>query len=421
MTLGNFEQLLKACIGLDAASIGASAIERAVQERQAACRLPDVQAYWAQVQSSEAELQQLVEAVVVSETWFFRHSDAFPVLATVMREVWRRSMPSGTLNLLSLPCSTGEEPYSMTMALLDAAIPPQRFRVDAVDVSARALAHAREGTYGRNSFRGGNLEFRDRHFAETPRGYRVRDLVREHVHFHRDNLFADAFSPGAERYDAIFCRNILIYFDRETQQRAIEVLKRLLRPDGTLFVAPAESSLPAAHGFVPMSAGGTFAFRRGERRVPERKRPAKAIAPPPRRSPLLRATPSAAASTLPPSPASSSGIELAVAAAASGLAEAMQLADQGHFVEAATCCDAYLRAHGPSAHLFYVLGLVRDATGNQPEAEAYYRKALYLEPNHPEALIHLAVLIEMRGDRAGARVLRNRARRLDAQKATSHA
>jgi chemotaxis protein methyltransferase WspC len=89
------------------------------------------------------------------------------------------------------------------------------------------------------------------------------------------------------------------------------------------------------------------------------------------------------------------------------------LADQGHFVEAATCCEAHLRRHGPSATAFYLLGLVRDATGSQSEAGDFYRKALYLDPDHCDAQIHLAFLMERQGDRAGAQVLRSRAQRLE--------
>jgi chemotaxis protein methyltransferase WspC len=96
----------------------------------------------------------------------------------------------------------------------------------------------------------------------------------------------------------------------------------------------------------------------------------------------------------------------------------MRLADQGHFVEAANCCEEHLRQHGPSAAAFHLMGLVRDATGNQPEAVGYYRKALYLEPDHYGTQIHLALLMEKQGDTAGAQVLRNRARRLEQQHKT---
>ena len=86
-----------------------------------------------------------------------------------------------------------------------------------------------------------------------------------------------------------------------------------------------------------------------------------------------------------------------------GLDEAVRLADQGRFAEAAACCEEHLRRHGPSAEAFYLLGLVRDAGGNPTDAANYYRKALYLDPNHHEALVHLAFLLEQQGNSAARR------------------
>lgn len=150
MVLAAFENLLKQTMGLDATSIGSSAIERAVQERLSACHLKDPDSYWERVRSSETELQELVEAVVVPETWFFRNPEAFAALVRLVREEWLPSHPEGVLRLLSLPCSTGEEPNSIAMALLDAGFPANRFDIDAIDISARALARAQLGLYGRN-------------------------------------------------------------------------------------------------------------------------------------------------------------------------------------------------------------------------------------------------------------------------------
>ena len=160
MITAEFEDLLKRTMGLDAASIGASAIERAVQQRLAASGLPETGAYLERVRASPEELQELIEAVIVPETWFFRDREAFAALARLVYEEWLGAHATGVLRVLSLPCSTGEEPYSAAMALLDAGWPAERFRVDALDISAHALAAARRGVYGRNSFRGGGLDFR---------------------------------------------------------------------------------------------------------------------------------------------------------------------------------------------------------------------------------------------------------------------
>src|SRR5690606_15514514 len=141
MTASRFEQLLDRAIGLNPLSVGSSAIERAVERRIKACDLADADAYWELVQQSHDELQELIEAVVVPETWFFRDPPAFAAMVRFVSEraTHDRSRPQ---RLLSLPCSTGEEPYTMAMALLDAGVAPGCFRIDAVDVSARSILRA---------------------------------------------------------------------------------------------------------------------------------------------------------------------------------------------------------------------------------------------------------------------------------------
>lgn len=410
-----FGHLLKASIGLDVASIGSSCIERAVQERQSACGLEDRGAYWEHVCARPTELQALIEAVVVPETWFFRDREAFTALAGIGHEEWLRGSATRVLQLLSLPSSTGEEPFSMAMALLDAGVPPDRFRIDAVDISGRAIARADRAVYGKNSFRGHELSFRGRHFDATPDGYRLKDAVRRQVHFQQANLLAADFCPGVEIYDVVFCRNLLIYFDRPTQDRAVAVLERLLASKGTLFVAPSETGLVLTHDFVSAKMALAFAFRKSSAASPSSKpradrpvrrpstpRPAAAPGPPIR---VTRAAPQAPRAE--PQPPASGERQ-------SGLDRAMRLADQGRFAEAASCCEAHLRQHGPSAQAFHLMALVRDASGNQSDASDYYRKALYLDPDHHEALVHFALLVEQQGDASRAQALRNRARRVEA-------
>jgi chemotaxis protein methyltransferase WspC len=418
MILGEFEILLKQAMGLDAASIGSASIERAVQERLAACKLKGLPEYWGLVTTSESERQELIEAVVVSETWFFRDREAFTALARIVQEDWLASRTQSPLRLLSLPSSTGEEAYSIVMALFDAGLTANRFRVDAIDISRRALALAERAVYGKNSFRGNQLDFRERHFEATAEGYRLSDVVRRQVQFQLGNLFAADFLPDVESYDIVFCRNLLIYFDRATQDRAITIFERLLKPQGVLFVAPSETGLLLSRDFISMNLPLAFAFRksssnstqRGTKAIHQAKLAAasrrEAMKPASVRKPgrAFFAKASSAATSLP---------VIADAEPKIAIEEAARLADQGRFVEAAKCCEEHLVKNGPSAQAFHLMGLVRDATGNHPEATSYYRKALYLDPDHHEALIHLAFLMEKQGSAAGAQALRERARRVE--------
>jgi chemotaxis protein methyltransferase WspC len=338
------------------------------------------------------------------------------------------------LRVLSVPCSSGEEPYSLAITLLEAQVPTHRFVIHAADVSTHALERAKHAVYGRNSFRGKELSFRDRHFRATKDGYALNAPVRECVQFFRDNLLGGAFLAGHAPYDFILCRNLLIYFDRATQIQALEKLYQLLAAEGVLFVGPAEVPLVTHKGFVNANIPMAFACRKtaikGEGQ--SEKAAAEATGSLPVlarvRTPPERVTDSTGArrlaapgppgtkpvSTAGPGPFATFTRSSAVRSlpdAPSDLAAARQLADAGRFEEAGMVCQAHLRDRGPSAEAYYILGLVRDATGD-PQAIEHYRKALYLEPNHYETLLQMSLLLERTGDAAGARLFKRRAQRV---------
>jgi chemotaxis protein methyltransferase WspC len=401
--------LLKEKMGLDAESIGVACVERAVRERLAARGLKDVQAYWDELVTLEQELQELIEAIVIPETWFFRDPEAFAALTRVVREEWLSTHAEGTLRLLSLPCSTGEEPFSMAMALLECGLPPSRFQIDAIDISTRAIEWAEQGTYGKNSFRSKDLSFRDRYFERAERGYRLSDGVRRQVHFRHGNLLSAGWLHGAHGYDAIFCRNVLIYFDGVTQRRAIEVLGRLLTPSGLLFVGPSETGLLLDHGFVSAGIRLAFAFRQAGSSGPQlkgRRRMAPAVIV----AKTVSAKPSKPVSSL-KSQAKPIPAEKTIVATEHWIEQARHLANQGKLVEALKCCEQNLRSEPASAETYHLIGLLHDAAGRVREAAEHYRKALYLDPQHSEALVHLAVTLQKEGDARGAERLFERANR----------
>jgi chemotaxis protein methyltransferase WspC len=376
------------------------------------------------------------------------------------------------------------------MALLDAGVPAGRFQIDAADISSRALERGRQGIYRKNSFRGEDLSFRDRHFQASKEGYVLRPEIRHNVSFYKWNVVAEDFPFSQGSYDFIFCRNLLIYFDRATQQSALRRIERMLSPSGTLFVGPAELPLVLDHGFVSAGIPMAFACRRanapGEQRVEMRLRsakagrldaadrfmaepakagtpcmsqPAEAGTPNIRSEPAKAGTPYAvtkgsptSASAKPPGrdkPPSSSealpraglpspstfaalqrdeqwkgSVPAAPASRAHALSSAGSLkaeyqtlqaarrhADAGRLKEAAAICERHLQEYGASAEAYYLLGLVLDAQSDVNAIECY-RKALYLEPNHYETLIQLAVLSQRTGDVSRADQYKRRAKRV---------
>jgi chemotaxis protein methyltransferase WspC len=403
----DFTNLLKETMGLDSASVGNTTIENAVRVRMDSLGYKRREDYWERLNASEIELQELIEAVVVPETWFFRDPDAFTALARLISEEWLPNHPRAVLRLLSGPCCTGEEPYSMVMALLDAGVSRDRLQIDAVDISVRALERAKRGAYGTNSFRGENLSFRDRYFERTANGYCLPKSIREMVAFHYGNLLSPDFRAGSAPYDIIFCRNVLIYFDRNTQKKVMKSLDRLLAPSGFLFVGPSETFLAACSGFKSINQSMSFAFRRAGVRAME---PVNAARPQltPGVSGSRRQRAHHSAKTCPLSPPS----QVPTVAEPADLESARRLADAGQLREAGELCELHLKEQGPSPQAYYLLGVVRDAVGDLQGAAVCYRKVLYLEPTHTEALVHLALRCDNQGDPGMAQRLRERAKRV---------
>ncbi len=418
--LAQVESLLAAAIGFDSASTGAASVKRAIIERMAACGLSDEDRYF-ELLAAGQEREALIERIVVPETWFFRDSEPFRVLRRYVIEEWLPGCPSDPLRLLSLPCSTGEEPYSLAMTLFDCGLRPAQWRIDAFDVSKAALTKAGQGLYGKNSFRGDELTFRDRYFHRSPNGYLLDEAVRRSVAFAPGNLFDPNFARVGKTYDIVFFRNLLIYFSREHQKRALAVMNRLLAPSGLLFVGHAEPGSLLEHWFASARYPFAFAYRkRGDER---RQPPDGGTAPAAEKrgqSPLASwsAPPSPVRNgadpvSIPLSPLTPLVQERLAPDPPDPLAHARMLADRGQLEEARRLCEAALRIPSLQAESYYLLGLIHDASQRPAEAESCFRKAAYLEPEHYPALAHLALSAERRGDTPAAQHFRQRARRAE--------
>jgi chemotaxis protein methyltransferase WspC len=203
MNLAAVEKLLSETIGLDAEATGGKALEIAVSAELKRTGLADADAYVDRLRRSPVDLDRLIEATVVPETWFFRDSAPFQLLGEQARELWPAAQ-SRIARVLSAPCSTGEEPYSIAIALLQAGLRPERICIDAVDISVRALETARRAVYGKSSFRDAEYSGWEPYFETTPDGIRVTDEVAGLVRFHRRNLIEQTDWPGPETYHAVF-------------------------------------------------------------------------------------------------------------------------------------------------------------------------------------------------------------------------
>jgi chemotaxis protein methyltransferase CheR len=205
------------------------------------------------------ELTALLDALTTNHTSFFREPAHFALLADRVLQPLLAKGGSRPITGWSAACATGEEPYSMAITLLD-RVPiahHNRIRLLASDLSTRALAAARSGTYAMDRVaevsRATLRRYFERGMGDQAGLVRVKAAVRALIEFRRLNLM-DIQLLG-RTFDFIFCRNVMIYFDREARQRAVSMLERHLAPDGFLFVSHSESLSEISHGLGRCAPG----------------------------------------------------------------------------------------------------------------------------------------------------------------------
>lgn len=190
-------------------------------------------------------LTALIDALATNHTLFLREAAHFEFLREVLLPTLRRRP---RIDVWSAPCSTGEEPFSIAMVLFEelGAAPRPPFAIHAVDISTKALATARAGVYAASRLAGVPSHLRAKYFRPAKPGvFEVAPHLRHAVEFERVNLIEPI--RDARIYPLIFCRNLLIYFDKPTQQKVVRQLVRRLEPGGHIFFGHSESLIGVEH------------------------------------------------------------------------------------------------------------------------------------------------------------------------------
>ena len=233
---------VKKQVGLNPETLGAAAVEAVVAARMRATGIADATAYAHRIAADARELQELIDALVVSETWFFRGADAIDLVAAHVRDLATGRPAGRPVRILSLACSTGEEPYSVVMALHRGGVPSAAFAMVAVDLSARNLSFARAGLYGDFSFRQTGADSKALFFRPMAESWEIHSSIRASVTFRSGNLVDPRLLADETPFDVVFCRNVLIYFTPAARRLALANIERLLVPGGLLALGHAESS-----------------------------------------------------------------------------------------------------------------------------------------------------------------------------------
>ncbi|HEX2040443.1 MAG TPA: protein-glutamate O-methyltransferase CheR [Acidimicrobiales bacterium] len=333
-------------------------LTRCVQEA-AAAREQDLHAYVASLEHDPSALQDLLDRITVQETSFFRDPGQFAALARLV------PMLSAPTTVWSAGCSNGQEPYSIAMVLAESSA--AEWRVIATDVSSRALERTRRARYSQKEMTGVSPDRRARWFHRDGDTWTVDQALRDRVAVSRHNLVGDPPPFDSGRCQVVFCRNVLIYFRQEDAVAFLERLAARMPPDGYLFLGYSESLWQVTDVFKLVRFGDAFVYRPapsgGEEQPPP---PARRAAP---KEPRTRSR-----ARTPARPTAAERVA-AEREARESLPDVVGLLAEG---EAAV------------------------AAGNHEEAVAAFRKAAYLEPDHPIPHLHLALALEAAGHEAAA-------------------
>lgn len=427
-----FAALIEQHLGFHCEGARTSELRNLLGERLRTTGSADLAAYRARLSSGSArvlEQQALAERLTVGETYFFREPQHFDAFAkVVVPERLRRLEPFAPMRILSVGCSSGEEAYSLAIALRESiGAASERALVHGIDVNPGAIARARAARYSNWALRTTSDDLRQRYFRPAGAGHELVDEVRRAATFEVRNLFEEDPSfwrPGS--FDVIVCRNVLIYFSQRRISSAIERLASALAPGGFLFlghsevvhVLPAELTLLHTHGtfcHVRREASGLPASPSGPDDAPPMVAVDSALPQPPpphaidRRAALdLFRTErfSEALALLDRGPPSlSTDAEML-------LLRAVILTNQGKVASAEAACDAVLALDLRNASARYLLAMCRTQLGDTEAAAAHHRGAITIDPSFAMSHLQLGILARRRGDREAARAALHAALRL---------
>ncbi len=204
--------------------------------------------------SKEQELSEVVDALTINETYFFREDFQLKTFTQeILPEMRALKEAEGKkkLRIWSAGCSTGEEPYTIAMLILEMpAFKGWDIEIIGTDISQRVLQIARKGVYGEASFRATSRDYRLKFFTETEGKFRICDEVRNLVTISHLNLFDVPRVGLLGAVDAIFCRNVIIYFDIPAKKRVVDTFFQRLRPEGFLLLGHSESLMNISNAFI---------------------------------------------------------------------------------------------------------------------------------------------------------------------------
>jgi chemotaxis protein methyltransferase CheR len=241
--------------------------DRRLGERLEALGLPNYQAYYKYLRfdaHNQQEIEEAVERLTTKETYFFRQEYQLRAFQSeLLPRLQQANSRSKRLLVWSAGCSTGEEAYTLAALIWECQLfEGWDVRVIGTDLSKQAVSHARRGVYQASALRATSARDKARYFTELADGFHVEHFVKKLCQFGQMNLFEVGRGNLVGRVDAIFCRNVLIYFDVRSRKRVIDNLYQRLSPGGYLMLGHSESLLNLSTAFELVHLRDDLVYRR---------------------------------------------------------------------------------------------------------------------------------------------------------------
>lgn len=243
-------------------------VERRLNERIEKAGCDNFRAYFSilRFQASGEEWQRLVNDMTVNETYFLREDYQFDVLVRgLLPEIAQGRRAGERISIWSMPCSTGEEPYSIAIHILEKWAKADDYAIEIAgsDIDSRVLAAAREGVYGERSLQRLPNDLRAKYFKKIDADkFQLRAELRDSIDFSTTNIMDAAHMKRYRFVDVIFCRNMLIYFDDASRRQAVEMLFECMSPGGFICLGHSESMSRISSLFRPRKFGDTVVYQK---------------------------------------------------------------------------------------------------------------------------------------------------------------
>ena len=259
--------LLAQRTGLSFAADARASIERRLRERLAIVGAPTFGEYYQYLRfnpRAAAEWEEAIDLLTTNETYFFREDYQLRSFSTeVLPMLHEQAKARKRLALWSAGCSTGEEAYTIAMLVVQSGLfDGWEVKIFGSDISKRCIATARRAVYGPSSFRSTPPEAKRAYFVERPEGLHVVERIKSLCHFGQMNLLDSERTRLLGRIDAIFCRNVLIYFDPHARRRTIEMFHERLYQGGVLLLGHSESLLNVTTAFELLHLREDLVYRK---------------------------------------------------------------------------------------------------------------------------------------------------------------